>query len=467
MNRTLLLILCDFLLLNLLALTRWEQAEPTRPEQRPSVRAGGEAEQVTAQDDVADIMRLSLEDERAAREALEQRLGETQEQLQARAQAVEQLEAERTQLASTLTETRESAEELRRRVEQAARDAATSRERMEQLQRDLEQREADAARQQQQLAELERQRVEAQQRIQQLDVAVRVAQQEKEILRETADTYRQQAQTEREERLKVQESTTQLAQGVGQLAEKSAEITREMRENRPINANALFSEFLGNRVPSTIRAQRPGFFGEVDRESSAQTILVTDGQATYAVLHIEDTPFTLYDPYTDWSRIGATLSRGSQGVSIPEILFLSVDPRVIALPLTPEQVTALGRKVYQTALDPFRFPEAVLISNGGQGYGEVPFKLDPNNPSYVRMDNRLVRRLIGDFSPSRGDLVLSKTGELLGVMVPSDVCALIGHFEPLRRVPTGELGATRTGPIFADIARRVGVGPSRVSPPRR
>ena len=35
MNKTLLLILCDFLLLNLLALTRWEKAEPARAKQPP------------------------------------------------------------------------------------------------------------------------------------------------------------------------------------------------------------------------------------------------------------------------------------------------------------------------------------------------------------------------------------------------------------------------------------------------
>ena len=35
MNKTLLLILCDFLLLTLLALTRWETAEPPRPKQPP------------------------------------------------------------------------------------------------------------------------------------------------------------------------------------------------------------------------------------------------------------------------------------------------------------------------------------------------------------------------------------------------------------------------------------------------
>ena len=37
MNKTLLLILCDFLLLNLLALTRWEKAEPAPTNQQPPV----------------------------------------------------------------------------------------------------------------------------------------------------------------------------------------------------------------------------------------------------------------------------------------------------------------------------------------------------------------------------------------------------------------------------------------------
>jgi hypothetical protein len=456
MNRTLLLILCDFLLLNLLALTRWEQAEPTRPSQhaapRTETEGGGSPEQ-----DVVEMMRLSLEDERASREQLEQRLGSTQEQLSERERALAQLEADRNRLSSNLGETQQQAQQLRQQVEQAARDATMSRERMAQLQRDLEQREAEAARQREQLGQLAQQQEEARQRIQQLDVAVRVAEQEKSILRETADTYRQQAEIERIERQKVQESATHLAQGVGQLAEKSAEITREIRENRPINANTLFSEFLANRVPAQVKAVRPGVFGQVERDASARTVLVTDGQETIALIHFDDTPFTLYEPYTDWSRIDATLSRGGQNVRIPELRFLAVDPRVVAMPVTPEQAAALGVKVYQTALDPFKFPEAVLISNGGQGYGEVPFKLDPSNPSLVRMDNRLVRRLFGDYSPSRGDLVLSKTGELLGVMVNNDTCALVQHFTAFRSIRTGELGDARTSTVFAEIAARTGV----------
>ncbi len=457
MNRTLLLILCDFLLLNLLALTRWEKAEPTRPTQRAAAVANDGEGAATPEQDVVDVMRLSLEDERVNREQLEQQLGSTAEQLAAREQALAQLESERTRLSGQLGQTEQTAEELRRRMEEASRAASLSQERMQQLQRDLEQREAEARRQQEQLAQLEQQHSQARERIQELDVAVRVAEQEKSILRETADTYRQQAEAERVERLKVQESTTQLAQGVGQLAEKSAEITREMRENRPINANTLFSEFLANRVPTRIRAERSGMFGPVERENTAQTVLVSDGRETIALVHFDDTPFNLLEPHTDWGRIEAVLGRNNYRSAAAEIRFLAVDPRVVAIPVSSAQVEALGAKVYQTALDPFKFPDAVLISNGGQGYGEVPFKLDPVNPNYVRMDNRLVRRLFGDFSPSRGDLVISKTGELLGIMVSSDVCALVGTFNAFRTLRTGDQGDTRTGPVFADIAGRLGL----------
>jgi hypothetical protein len=133
----------------------------------------------------------------------------------------------------------------------------------------------------------------------------------------------------------------------------------------------------------------------------------------------------------------------------------------VAVPLTPEQAERLGGKPYLSALEPFKFPEAVLISAGGLGYGELPFKIDPRNPGYVKVDNRLVRRLFGDFSPSRGDLVLSKTGELLGIMVSSDTCALVTNFLPQRSLALGEdLKATPTSATLEAVARRYQALPS-------
>ena len=56
MNRTLLLILCDFLLLTLLALTKWETAEPERPEQVTTVAVDGEGG-ATPASDIVELMK--------------------------------------------------------------------------------------------------------------------------------------------------------------------------------------------------------------------------------------------------------------------------------------------------------------------------------------------------------------------------------------------------------------------------
>ncbi len=463
MNRTLLLILCDFLLLTLLALTKWETAEPERPVAEAVEIEGGE-DAVTAADDIVALMqqsfdeqaeaqaeleaeRIRLEEEKAAEAAelaaqLEQRrraLQAAASQIAERDRTLSQLQTEQQNLSQNLAAQQTQAEQLAQELSSKEREAAASRARLEQLQRDLEAREAEANERAAQVARLEQERVAAQAEIENLSVAVRVAEQEKVLLRETADTYREQAEIERVERLKAQETAVQLAEGVGELAEQSAEITAEIRDNRPINANTLFSEFLLNRVPTTFAARRPGMFGaDVDRADRTRTILVSDGAQTYAVMHVEASTFNFAEPPSNWDRIDVRLERDSAVVSPPAMNFLRRDPRLLTLPLTEAEVESLGVKVYELATDPFRFPEAVLINNGGEGYGEVPFKLEAALPGYVRMDNRFVRRLVGDFPPSRGDLVLSKTGRLLGIMVTEDLCALLDDFAVQATLLTGD-----------------------------
>src|SRR5687768_14390622 len=97
MNKTLLLILCDFLLLTLLALTRWESAEPPRPQQPPVPELAANA--VTKEQDMVDVMRQSLADEKATRDELAQKLSAADAALAAREQTLAQTQAERARIA--------------------------------------------------------------------------------------------------------------------------------------------------------------------------------------------------------------------------------------------------------------------------------------------------------------------------------------------------------------------------------
>jgi hypothetical protein len=54
------------------------------------------------------------------------------------------------------------------------------------------------------------------------------------------------------------------------------------------------------------------------------------------------------------------------------------------------------------------------------------------------MQSKVFSRIFGDFSPTKGDLVFSKTGELLGLMVDNRYCALINNLLNEESLSLGE-----------------------------
>ena len=453
MNKTLLLIMCDFMLLNLLALTRWEKAEPSHTQlETAAPRAAVNAPAVNA--DMVELMRVSLEDEKAARDQLAGQLAATQGSLAEREKNAAALAQQKAQVENTLAATQASAKELEARYTATAQEAFMSKEQLAKMQRELEERKAEAERQKTELARMEATNTEARKRIENLNVAVRVAEQEKQLIAQNLTDAKQQVEVERLERAKVQEQTTQLAQGVGQLAAKSGELSQEIRDNRPINPNLIFTEFLANRVQTKLSARRPGLFSPTVKDKDAQTILVSDGNRVYALMHLSDTPFSLSDVPTDYDQVTGRLVRGTFNAPLTELQFLQLDPRVVVAPVDGSLAALMGAKIYQLAKEPFKFPEAVLVRADDGRYGDTPFRLDPSNKSYVKLDNRIVTRLFGEIAPKRGDLVFSKTGDLIGLMVNSDYCAVLGNFAPAYTLKTGDNPEPKTGVILGEAYTR-------------
>src|SRR5436190_10688822 len=135
MNKTLLLIICDFLLLNLLALTRWEKAEPPRATQAPVPELAANA--VTKDQDLVETMRQTLADEKATRDQLAEKLSTTDAALAAREQslaaaqaAAQKATAERATLASSLTESQQNIADLGKRFAAAQQDATLTKDQL-------------------------------------------------------------------------------------------------------------------------------------------------------------------------------------------------------------------------------------------------------------------------------------------------------------------------------------------------
>jgi hypothetical protein len=156
--------------------------------------------------------------------------------------------------------------------------------------------------------------------------------------------------------------------------------------------------------------------------------LVTDGTNIVALCHVQDTPLTFGYPGTEWTALSGTLGRNSVQIPIRRFSFYQLDPRIVFMPVSQAEARQLGGKVYRTSPDPYKFQDAVLVGAQEGYYGECKFQIDLTTPLYVKMDHNSLKGLFGKFNPSRGDLVFSRTGELLGVMANSTYCMMIQNF---------------------------------------
>ncbi len=238
--------------------------------------------------------------------------------------------------------------------------------------------------------------------------------------------------------LATRAENTRLAEGFKSLATNSSQLTQEIRDNRALAPNTIFSDFVTNRVQTAIFAARSGFLGmNANKDKRTETILVTDGTNTFAICHVDDTPLTLWDPGTDWEGLTGKLSGHASELPIRSISFHRDDPRVVMFPVTASEALQMGCKTYRISSDPYKFQDAVLIGADDGYYGECDFQIDLNTPQYVKLDRNLLKGLFGKFNPSRGDVVFSRTGQLLGIMVNSTYCLMIHDFAAAATLPFG------------------------------
>lgn len=466
MNRSILIILCDFLLVTLVAFSSFEPEKAPRAETRTAIQVKA----MDANQDLVGTMKLALEDEKQMREQqainLEQKVAQLQDNARRTEAQAAKIEQERAALAQQAAAAQASLAEAQNKLAAANSENLLSKEMVAALEADLKEREQKTQAVQQKLAATEQAALTALAEKQQLNVQLQVSEAEKRLTRDQVTELRGTVLAEREEKAKILEFSTVLATNVGTLAQKSGELTRELRDHRPLAPNAIYSQFLTNRIGVQFGAKRSGLFGLFSKavhDKFTQGLVFTEGKQTYLLLHVDDTPLALQNPGTEWNRLLATLSRGSKAVSVGQLSFLAEDPRVVVLPVTQSQVAQLGVQAYPAATEPLKFPDAVVVGANEGYYGECKFQVEPALPQYVRLDRSFVRGLFGKFNPSRGDLVLTKAGELLGIMANSEYCVLLNRVTPSRTIQlSNDTSDQQTGQILSQLSDRVFQMPQRL-----
>jgi hypothetical protein len=461
MNRSILIVICDFLLVSLLAFSTvdinkvGQNGTPQFKMTTPTVSP------VTSRQDLGDVMRQALDEERKNRDLLtgeltrvksvasqrDQQLQEKEQQLQQQNQQIQSIRSQlqsKEQLAAQLVETQSNLQRqfaaaqtnlagLNEQLHATTVESILTKEQRAAMEEEARRQSAKAAALEQQLALVQKTNESLLTDQQTLNNQLLLSQASNHSA--TAQMLQLQDEVEAQRRENVR-----LAEGVKALAAKSSDLANEIHVSRPLAPNAIFEELSTNRVLATFGGVKPGLFGSDSKVREARTILVTDDTNTFALCHVQDTPLTLGAPGTQWEELKGTLAHGSAAFPIESLSFSFTDPRVVFIPVPAAEARALGSKVYHLSKDPYVFQDAVVVGTREDYYGECKFQIDMTAPNYLKMDHNSLKGLFGKFNPSSGDLVFSKTGQLLGVMANDSYCAMVRNFELVSTLRFGPPG---------------------------
>jgi hypothetical protein len=426
-NKTLLIIICDFLLISILALVEFN----------PSVEEAlvdDQSLKEEAAEEMLELLQLSLEHESSQRREVEnllestedelgqtrQSLDETTASLQETSSSLEKSLEEKSQLASSLEDTRSSLSltiqekaNLESTLSAKEQHAQTLQDELRKQQETVQLREEELAKANENLGRLETAQ-------QSMSTELKILDTEKQMLLQNLVTARAEVDRARIEAEQAQQRAESLAAGVSELAAESTALKEEIRQAQPLSMNTIYQQFVENRVFIRFEWVEKYAFSTTEKQSALQSVMLQTANGVVAVFAMENTPLGQRD--TD-----AWLKVGNRSVKVSEMGYLDAERRIGAVRVPQPVVESSGLKVFTPAGDPLRFSNAVLIKDDQEMYGEIPVRIPPGESGFLEVETRLFNRLFGEFSPSVGDFVFSMTGELTGIMIKRDRARILDN----------------------------------------
>lgn len=479
MNRSLLLVVCDFLLLSLLGLADFERSgQPVTGEDNvraiettstpepdnammdllASALAAEQTSQVELQEELSrakeelsalesskEALSESLEEKTQAMAEREKQLAEAREDAkrvaEEKAAAEERaaaIQEERDRIAAERQTAADEAKQLSATVDELASRANTSEEELQRRSAELARLESELAERTQKLAEAERRRDEVETDRIRLVNEVATAEREKLLLSSTLQSARETINVERREKEQLRQQTESLTEGVTRLADASTEITAEVKKLRPKTTNEIFQNVKANQVRIQFEGANAGIFSENSFSESVETVLTEVNGRVFLWVQLSQTPFADPDRRRFINSLDVFLQAGDTRFRVPQLGILRDEKTLLFLPLSEEIVGRLGVEIFPTSQTPFRFEDMVVIDLPDTRYGESSFRINTRKPGYLEIDSRVFSALFGEFSPSAGDLAFTRTGEFLGIVTKAGEAWMVESVNTGGKIDFGE-----------------------------
>lgn len=465
MSKSIMIVICDFLLLSLLSLANFEkpaELNNTKPDESA-------LQQSYADSQMLDLLKMSLDNEREKRlaqsedlrkisqaaESNKARADRQKKILEARERELKSMAKTQAELESEKIKILEQSKALQERVEKSeARNEAlqseilsaaqkldkSAQERIALEKKLGDMREVDSStklklmavqeelkknkehleklKTESELLKNENKAIEVEK--QALTTKLEVAATKTKIYEENIKRYEALVNIEKTEKEKIREHAETLAVGVNELAVSQKEITKEVRELRPQTASEIFANLKPRLLSIQFHYTKKGLMGVNANVLEVRALPIKIGEKNWLLFDASD---TIMPPSIHKYFPPETLSISVIGKKVKfspyEIYSVTTDPRLLAILLPDNFTKAEELKPLEIASNPYAYSDCVVIDTDKFYYGQVPFQADFKNQNFSKLDVGLIQSIFGTFSPSEGDFVVSRNGDFLGIMTNS------------------------------------------------
>ncbi|MCP5007863.1 MAG: hypothetical protein GY941_28595 [Planctomycetes bacterium] len=181
--------------------------------------------------------------------------------------------------------------------------------------------------------------------------------------------------------------------------------------------NELFQRFLDKRCEITLEVKGKGLISPVSYLKKMDVVLVKTQDRTGVLIYYKDSPlhWSNFKKSLETMSLGLLLKGQDSAIPLSSLCALEADPRILFLKLTDP--LPASNVLFDIDTEIYRFDDALLIRGDEGKYGSFKLHLIHGSSNYFQVPSSLKTRLFGSFSPKPGDLVFSRNGKLLGVMV--------------------------------------------------
>ena len=488
MSKSILIVICDFLLLSLLSLANFDSPAGMESDAAKAKELELAAQRNYADSQLLDLLKMSLDNERDKRMALSgdvERLSAAAKQnselaasqkkiLEEREREIRRLAETKKLLESEKAEILDKSGELEKRVAESERRNAQLQSRIVSVSASLEESAATRAELEKKLGamkevdsttKLKLERVQAELKLHKdnleklraesevlknenraieleknaLSTQLEVAATKTKIYEENLKRFQTIVDVEKTEKEKMREHAETLAAGVSELAASQKEMSTAVKEIRPKTSSEIFDGIRNSIVRVVFNYKRHGLLGLTESSVELKSVPVRIGGEIWLIFGAQDTVLSpsIRKYYPPENMVVSVLGKSFR--FRPNLIYsLTCDPRLLAVKVPSKFCENEKIEPLEVPSNPFAFADCVVVDLGKSHYGQVPFRADFKDSSYAQMDVGLLQSVFGAFSPSEGDLIFSRSGDFMGVMLGGDWAVLIRPFGLATSLPLGK-----------------------------